>query len=125
MPYQIRHYSESIEDYLEAIYVLNGKNVRSVDIATFLNVSKASVNKAVNVLITNKLVQKEPYGDISLTPLGVATSQSILEKHQIIKRFLVDILKVDEEVANKEACGIEHNISDDTAKKLKELIQKL
>lgn len=118
-------YSESLEDYLEAIYMLGGKNVRSVDLANHLHISKASVNRAVNTLIENKLVQKELYGDISLTKQGEKYSQKVLEKHLLIKKFLIEILHVSPEVANNEACGIEHNISEDTAKKLQIFIDSL
>jgi len=118
-------FSESLEDYLEAIDMLGGKNVRSVDIATKLGVSKASVNHAVNTLMANGLLAKAPYGDISLTELGKSTSENVLRKHLVIKKFLTDILGVNESVANEEACGIEHNISDDTLERFETLVQKL
>lgn len=73
-------YSESLEDYLEAIYILGGHNVRSVDIANHLGVSRASVNKAVNNLMENKLVSKMLYGDISLTEQGLAISRKVENK---------------------------------------------
>ncbi len=118
-------YSESLEDYLEAIWVLGGENVKSIDLARHLGVSRTSVNKAVNHLIDNDLVDKELYGDISLTQKGKEISRKILSKHQLLKNFLVDFLNVDPLVANEEACGIEHSISDDTAKKLSEFIKKI
>ena len=117
-------FSESLEDYLEAIEMLGGTNVRSVDIAHKLGVAKASVNRAVNTLIQNGLVAKEPYGDISLTPAGIATSQNVLRKHLVIKRLLVEVLGVDERVAEGEACGIEHNISDDTLDRFEKLLEE-
>lgn len=117
-------FSESLEDYLEAIEMLGGKNVRSVDIANKLGVAKASVNRAVNTLIANGLVAKEPYGDISLTPAGIVTSENVLRKHLVIKRLLVEVLGVDEHVAEGEACGIEHNISDDTLARFEKLLQE-
>lgn len=117
-------FSESLEDYLEAIEMLGGKNVRSVDIAHKLGVAKASVNRAVNTLIANGLVAKEPYGDISLTPAGIVTSENVLKKHLVIKRFLIQTLGVDEEVAEREACGIEHNLSDDTFSRFERLLQE-
>ena len=115
-------FSESLEDYLESIEMLGGKNVRSVDIATKLCVSKASVNRAVNTLIQNGLVVKAPYGDISLTATGVETSERVLRKHLTIKRFLVEVLGVDGRTAEHEACGIEHNISDDTLSRFEKLL---
>jgi len=116
-------FSESLEDYLETIEMLGGKNVRSVDIATKLCVSKASVNRAVNSLIQKGLVAKAPYGDISLTPEGVLTSENVLRKHLVIKRFLVEILGIDESIAEGEACGIEHNISDETLMRFEQLVR--
>ncbi len=118
-------YSESLEDYLEAIFMLGGSHVRSVDIANQLHLSKASVNKAINTLIEKGLVSKELYGDVSLTALGQKNSERVLKKHLLIKNFLIDVLKVNPEVADHEACGIEHNISEDTATKLEKLMNEL
>lgn len=120
-----KKFSESLEDYLEAICLKGGENVKSVELARHLNVSRASVNKAVNTLIEKKLVEKEYYGDISLTEEGKRISTKILWKHKLLKKFLVEILGVTEETASEEACGIEHSISDDTAFKLEKLVQKL
>ncbi|MDD5601700.1 MAG: metal-dependent transcriptional regulator [Candidatus Izemoplasmatales bacterium] len=114
--------SESMEDYLEAIIMLGGENVRSVDIANHLNVSRASVNKAINYLIEEALVHKKPYGDISLTEAGKKVSKAVFHKHKVIKRFLVEICGIDEEIAEKEACGIEHNISHQTAERIERLL---
>jgi len=118
-------YSESLEDYLEAIDMLGGSHVRSVDIANQLGISKASVNRAVNTLMENKLVQKELYGDISLTTLGKEHSERVLKKHLLIKKFLIEVLGVDSEIANREACGIEHNLSEDTANRLEAFIHEI
>lgn len=120
----ITSYSESLEDYLEMISVLGGMNVRSVDIATKMQVSKASVNRAVNTLIEKGLVSKALYGEISLTESGKATSEKILEKHLVIRRFLVEVLGVEQTIANEEACGIEHNISDETLVKFEQFVEK-
>lgn len=114
--------SESMEDYLEAIIQLGGDNVRSVDIANRLDVSRASVNKAVNFLIDEDLVHKKPYGEISLTEAGRKVSASVFRKHRILKRFLVEVCDVEEAIAEKEACGIEHNISHQTAEKIERLL---
>ena len=116
-------YSESLEDYLEAIFVFGGENVKSIDLAKHLNVSRASVNRAVNTLIDKGLVNKELYGEISLTEKGKTTSRRVLRKHKILRRFLIDVLHVSPEVADREACGIEHVISEDTANKIEILIE--
>ncbi|PKL00954.1 MAG: metal-dependent transcriptional regulator [Tenericutes bacterium HGW-Tenericutes-1] len=125
MTKQTDRFSESLEDYLEAIVMLGGSNVRSVDLANQLGVTKASVNHAVNTLIASGMVIKAPYGDISLTDLGKTTSENVLRKHMVIKHFLIDILGVSEIVANDEACGIEHNISDDTLERFEALVNRL
>jgi Mn-dependent DtxR family transcriptional regulator len=115
-------FSESLEDYLEAIEMLGGIGVRSVDIANKLHVSKASVNRAVNTLVGKGLAVKAPYGDISLTPAGSESSANVLRKHLVLKRFLVEVLGVSEDIAEEEACGIEHNISDDTLSRFERLV---
>jgi Mn-dependent DtxR family transcriptional regulator len=125
MTKQLIRFSESLEDYLEAIVILGGTNVRSVDLANQLGVTKASVNHAVNTLISAGLVIKQPYGDVSLTELGKTTSENVLHKHVVIKQFLMDILGVSEDVANNEACGIEHNISDDTLERFENLYNNI
>jgi len=118
-------FSESLEDYLEAIYVLGGEDVRSIAIARRLGVSRASVNRAVNTLGEKGLLSREPYGGIFLTDVGRKTAKEVQSKHQILRRFLIDVLGVAESIANKEACGIEHNISTDTAQKIDRLITEI
>ncbi|MFO7969491.1 MAG: metal-dependent transcriptional regulator [Bacillota bacterium] len=120
-----KRYSESLEDYLETIYMYGGKDVKSVDIANHLNVSRASVNNALNSLIDKGLVTKKLYGNIALTDTGLEVSKKILEKHEILKEFLIDVLRVKPKQAETEACGIEHVISDYTASQIKKLIKKI
>lgn len=112
--------TSSSEDYLEAIYelsALSGGAVRSVDLAAKLGVSKASVNKAVSNLKQAGLAEQPYYGDITLTSEGVAYGESVLERHQVIYKFLVDVLGVKPQVAAEEACLMEHAISDDTLRR--------
>ncbi len=120
-----KRYSESLENYLETICMLGEEHVKSIDLAKKLNVSRASVNKAINTLMEKGLVDKEPYGDISLTEEGKKVSQNVLWKHNMLKEFLIDVLEVDPSLAVDEACGIEHMISDDTARKLEGLMNKI
>ncbi len=123
MKRMITDFSESLEDYLEAIVILGSERVKSVDLAKHMGVSKASINHAVNHLIQMGLVEKPPYGELSLTEEGVKSAQRILRKHTVVKQFLVEVLGVEEAKAEFEACGIEHNISDDTLSRLEDLIQ--
>ncbi len=120
-----KKYSESLENYLEAINIFGGTHVKSIDLAKHLDVSRASVNKAINTLIEEGLVEKELYGDISLTEEGKGLASKVLWKHNLLKKFLFEILDVSPKIANEEACGIEHSISDDTALKLEKLYYSL
>ena len=102
--------SSSLEDYLESIYNLseNGRVARSKDIAELLSVSQASVTGALRTLSDRKLVNYRPYGYITLTEKGRKAASGIARKHKIIKSFFVDILGVDDSVAQKAACRAEH-----------------
>ena len=105
------------EDYLEAIYQLGEQgtlSVRSIDLATKLDVSKASVNKALAHLKKAGLVDQPHYGDITLTDKGSTYASSILARHHVLYRFLVEVLGVAPSVAEQEACSMEHAMSDDT-----------
>ena len=120
-----KHYSESLENYLETIYMYGGEGVKSIDLAKHLDVSRASVNNAVNSLIEKGLVTKALYGHVSLTKEGVGVAKKVLRKHELVKAFLIDILKVEPIQAEEEACGIEHVISDYTADQIQILMDKL
>ncbi len=112
--------SMSHEDYLEAIVMLGGTTdqaVRSVDVATKMGVSKASVNKAITVLKEKKLLDQPYYGDITLTPEGYEYGCAVLERHHLLRTFLIERLGIDPEIAEEEACQMEHAISDDSFEK--------
>ena len=120
--------STSHEDYLEAIVMLGGtteKSVRSVDVANRLGVSKASVNKAVGVLKERGLVEQPYYGDITMTEEGLAYGNSVFKRHRYLTVFLSKVVGIDEETAEKEACLMEHAISDDSFNKWVDYIEKL
>lgn len=111
---------ESLEDYLEAMLLLeeSGK-IRSVDVAKHLNVSKPSVNNALCILKEKGFVTQENYKDIHLTDAGREQAMLVLERHRILRSFLIDILKVDPNQAEIDACKIEHIISEETFDKFK------
>lgn len=106
----------AMQNYLEIIYdcSLNNKKARVSDIAKELNVSKPSVNNAVNILAQNGYVIAEPYADIKLTKLGREYAKSINNKHQIIQQLFTEVLGIDEDIANRDACLIEHVISNES-----------
>ena len=119
--------SRSLEDYLEQIYLLEreGKAVRVTDIAAALQISKPSVNRAINTLKEEGYLSHEHYGTITLTQEGVQAAEGVFEHHKLLKRFLVDFLGVDGITAEQEACLMEHAISKDTGGKLKEFMDNL
>ena len=118
--------SASLEDYLEAIYFLTKKNpqVRVTDVARELDISKPSVNRAINTLKKQGFVNHEHYGDLCLTEQGVKIAQDIASRHELIRGFLMNSLGVDEKTAELEACLIEHNLSADTVEKLRKFVEK-
>ncbi|MCL1900978.1 MAG: metal-dependent transcriptional regulator [Firmicutes bacterium] len=111
---------KSGEDYLEAIYNLSkdNKNVRSVDIANELKVTKASTSVALQSLAEKGYIEKENYGTAALTLKGLNCAEAVLKKHKAIRMLLIDILKVSPEAAEVDACKIEHCISSETTTKL-------
>lgn len=117
--------SSALEDYLEAIFQLSNSksSVRITDIALQLGISKPSVNRAVNSLKKQGLVSHEPYGDIILTDLGRQLGESVNHRHRMIKKFLINVLHIPEADAEKEACQIEHNISQNTVEKMKSFME--
>lgn len=120
--------SMSHEDYLEAIVMLGGttdQSVRSVDIAKQMDVSKASVNKAVSLLKEKGLVEQPYYGDVTLTEQGYEYAQSVYRRHQYLTAFLAKGLGIPEETAEEEACLMEHAISDESFEKWIAYIDKL
>ena len=115
----------SREDYLEAILVLYKKfgSVRSVDIARHMGVSKPSVCHAVNVLCDGGFLTKDDKHFISLTEEGRKVAEKIYERHKFFKKQLISA-GVRPNIAETEACCIEHCISDESFLKLKEHREK-
>lgn len=102
-----------MQNYLEAIYELSKDTnfARLSDIAERLSVSKASASNAMQTLMSKGLVITQRYKEIYLTPEGKQLAEIISKKHRTIKRFFIDILSVDAETADTDACAIEHVIS--------------
>ena len=112
---------ESMENYLETIYILNQRTgfVRSVDIATELGFSKPSISNDMKKLKTEGYVQIEEKGRIVLTDKGCEIAERTYERHCIISQMLIDI-GVSEETALEDACRMEHCISQETFACMKE-----
>lgn len=118
------HIQESGENYLETILILRTRNnaVRSIDIASELGFAKPSISRAVKILKTNGYINIDGKGYISLTDSGEKLANKIYERHKVLTLYLVNI-GVDKETAEKDACRIEHIISDITFEKIKEQLK--
>jgi len=102
--------SASLEDYIEAIYhIITKKQVaRSKDIATRLDVSRASVTEAIRTLAKKGLINYAPYEPITLTGSGKTTAEDVIFRHETLKRFFVEVLAIDNKTAEEGACRVEH-----------------
>ncbi len=107
------HLQESGEMYLETIYILTKKNhdVRSLDVAEYMNFSKPSVSRAVGILKQGGYITVDSDGYLHLTDVGEEIAAKIYERHTLLTEFLIQ-LGVDQETAAADACKIEHDISD-------------
>lgn len=117
---------ESAENYLEAILVIKKKKgyVRSIDIANELKITKPSVSVAMKHFREEEYITIDSDGGISLTDKGNKIAESVYERHEVIARALMAI-GVDEETAYEDSCKIEHDISEKTFEKLKEILNKM
>ncbi|MGE5485292.1 MAG: metal-dependent transcriptional regulator [Ignavibacteriales bacterium] len=113
--------SPALQDYLEVILRLSQGDggVRVSDIAAGLRNSKPTVTQAVGVLRSMRLVSQERYGRVHLTREGIVQAEKVLARHQALRAFLVDVLRVTPSIAESDACSIEHVISEETLEHLR------
>lgn len=117
---------ESSEDYLETIYMLHLEHsiVRAIDIANKMNFSKASVSIAMKKLKARDLiVVNAESGNITLTDEGNKIAQEMFERHNLLYTLLIRI-GVPEDIALKDACKIEHDLSKESYNAIKEHLNK-
>ena len=116
---------ESAEDYLESILMIEEKKgvVHSVDIAEDRGFSKASVSVAMKKLRENGYIEMKHDGSLILLPPGREIAARIYERHKVLTDYF-EFLGVDKEVAQKDACKIEHDLSEETFLKFKETRRK-
>ena len=95
--------SKSSEEYIKNMYILKKQkgNIRVTDIAQKMKCSKPSVNKAINILKEEKLINYETYGTIELTGQGEDLAKKILEAYDITYLFMKDVLNLDEKEAKE------------------------
>ena len=117
---------ESGEMYLEAILVLHRKNghVRSIDVSEYLGYSKPSVSRAMGLLKEGGYIVVEDDGGLLLTDAGREIAEKIYERHTLLTMLLVK-LGVSEETAAADACKLEHAISDESFRAIKEYVHNV
>ena len=111
---------KSSEDYLEAMLMMRLKHgyIRSIDIANELGVTKPSVSYATKRLRENGYISMDKDGLITITEKGLAIAESMYERHLVLSEFLT-CLGVDPKTAREDACKIEHDISEETFKAIR------
>ncbi len=113
--------NESAEMYLETIMLLLEKNphVRAIDVAHRTGYSKPSVSRAMGLLKQDGQITVDENGYITLTEAGLARASGVLERHRVLKAFLIGI-GVSEEAAEEDACRMEHIVSEEVFEKMRE-----
>ena len=117
---------KSLEDYLEAILILNSKfeTVRSVDVARQMNFSKHFVCHAVKELRKKGYLEMDLDNCLHLTERGLALAERVYEHHRFLTAHLIE-MGVDSIQAEIDACRIEHVISEESFEKLKAAFKKV
>jgi DtxR family Mn-dependent transcriptional regulator len=116
--------SRKAEDYLEAILSIAERKgyTRVKDIASALDVKPPSVVEMLRRLNDMDLVDYQKYEGVQLTPRGAEIARVVKDRHETIRAFL-EILKVPEKIADKDACIIEHDLEPETIGQLKKFVQ--
>ena len=111
---------ESGEMYIESIYVLSKtkETVLSIDVCEYMGYSKPSVSRAMKILKSNGYVSVGNGGSLSLTEKGLSVAESMYQRHTLLTEFLVS-LGVEKQIAQDDACKIEHVISEDSFEAIK------
>ncbi len=118
--------TESREDYLETILLLRREKgyVRSIDVAERLGVTKPSVSRAIGLLKDARLLEMDPRdGALTLTEAGRALAEQVYERHETLTRMLV-AMGVSAETADRDACRIEHVISEESMECVRRMLDK-
>lgn len=114
--------SSGLEDYLECIFnnIEKKGSVKAIEISKELDVSRASVTDALHRLADKEYIRYERYGSIEITKKGIDKAREVIDKHTILTNFFENILNLTHEEASENACRIEHVITSNAFKKLKE-----
>ena len=120
----VEHLSSCLEDYLETVLVLKRekKVVRMRDIAKHMGVAMSSAHSAIKRLAVAGLVNHRRYESIELTEKGENMAKKILDRHNLLTQLLRDVIGVHAETAEKDACAIEHHVSQETIRRIMEIL---
>jgi DtxR family Mn-dependent transcriptional regulator len=115
-----RKLSGNMEDYLETIHLIGERQVgvRVRDVAKRMDITMPSVTGALKNLERQGLVSHPRYDRIDLTSEGKRIARDVFHRHEVIREFLVQVLGIDSETAERDACGMEHTISGTTLNRL-------
>ena len=120
-----RELSASLEDYLEAIHEIAAVKgaARAKDVADRLSVANSSVTNALHGLVERDLVNHASYDLISLTPKGLKVAEEIVRRHNVLKEFFVEVLALEQDIAEDCACKMEHFIPDMVMERFVEFVK--
>ena len=112
------------EDYLEAMLMMQQKHgyIRSIDIAEQLGVTKPSVTYTTKRLRENGYITMDRDGLITLTPSGMDIASRMLDRHHTLTKFLME-LGVDAQTAAEDACKVEHDLNEETFRRIQEYVR--
>jgi len=115
--------SESMEDYLEIIYRLEKKKgfARTSDISSFFGHKPSSVTGMLQKLDEQGLVNYEKYRGVTLTAKGKQLAKDVSRRHETLVSFL-KVLGIDKEIAEEDACRIEHAVHKETIERLRKFV---
>lgn len=115
-----------MEDYLESILLLENRDgaARVTDIANRMGVAKSSVHTALHSLSEKGLLIQEHYGTIHLTGEGIRIASNVYSRHKSLVAFFEQVVGVNAETAEKDACAVEHVLSKESMKRIVEMTKK-
>ena len=117
-------FTSNKEDYLRGLYILEEEKgeMKSIDLAHYLNVSKPSVSEMVKELNKKGMVSYKKYSKIKFTSKGKKIAQKLTSKHRLIEIFLKNMLKIKSNNVHQEAHRLEHAFSDESIGKLRKIL---
>ena len=120
-----RNISPSLEQYVEAIaHLLTQGKVCSVSgIAAEVQVSRPAASRAIRELSEQRIVKHESYGYVELTAKGQSVADRLTARHAAIFHFMTEVLILDPDWADQEACRLEHQLDDEFVARMSELAE--